>query len=166
MKNRFILGLALAAAAVSFVGCAATKSSTVSDYNDKAKFKPVIGGPYRMEFIKGISYKVDGSLKQCSNAEFVAYALAAYPTAHDVIQIRADQHAHIVGSAGTTYDCRYSGIAVRYVPVDNWKIITDPLDAAAVGLSFGDFRLEPRSELKPELKPEPKPEPKPSQLPF
>lgn len=165
MKNRFILGLALAAAAVSFVGCARTAPSTLSDYNDKAKFKPVIGGPFRMEIIKAVSYKVNGSLQACANVDFVSNVIATIPTAHDVIQIRADQTMRSV-AASVTYDCRYSGIAVRYVPVDNWKIITDPLDSAAISVpGIGDLKAT-RVDLSSDVKPEPKPAPSSSLLPF
>lgn len=133
MKSRFALGMVLAAAALSFVGCATTSSSLLSDYNDKAKFKPVVGGPFRLEVLKGVYYEGAPSEKGCSNAEFVSKVLESNPTAHDVIQIRADQFKKNVAKS-TSYSCRYSGIAVRYIPVDNWKDITDPLDSAAVAL--------------------------------
>ena len=98
----------------------------ISDYSDKIPNESKIVGTYQMEIVKAYFWK---DSKACSNQAFFKHVLSQDSTIQDIINIRAEQKAEFETAYGvrqiTSSECRYTGIAVRYTPVQP-EAITQP----------------------------------------
>jgi len=106
-----------ASALLMMVGCASnTTRYPKYNYINKIDSEAKIVGNHKIEIVGPVTW---GTEKACSVVDFVSTATSQQNSIHDVINIRADETKTSKAGGGFDYACKYWGLAVRYVPVED-----------------------------------------------